>query len=106
MNFTEAGSLIRQTRRQAKLTQADLAKRLGMSRTTLSQVETGVISELGIRKFAAICDLLGLEIMVAPRNAKLTLHEAYAKNREERQNAFRETDSALTQLKKTRGTHD
>ena len=42
MNFTTAGSLIRQSRRQAKLTQADLAKRLGMSRTTISQVETGI----------------------------------------------------------------
>ena len=106
MDFTTAGSLIRQSRRQARLTQADLAQRLGMSRTTISQVETGVISELGIRKFAAICDLLGLEMTVAPREPKLTLHEAYAKNREERQNAFRATDAALTQLKHSRTTHD
>ena len=106
MNFTTAGFLIRQSRRQAKLTQADLAKRLGMSRTTISQVETGVMSDLGIRKFAAICDLLGMEMTVAPRDPKLTLHEAYAKNREERQNAFHATDIALNQLQSTRTTHD
>ncbi|MCF7688753.1 MAG: helix-turn-helix domain-containing protein [Cephaloticoccus sp.] len=101
MDFVESGSVIRKARRQAGLTQADLAKRLGMSRTTLSQVETGVISELGIRKFAQICNRLGLEIKIGPRHPKLTLHEAYDKNRQERQAAFRQTDSALAQSRKT-----
>ena len=100
MNFEEAGSLIRTARRQAKITQADLAKRLGMSRATISQLETGVISELGVRKLSQICDRLGLEVTVQRRLAPLTLHEAYAESKQERQAAFRETDNTLAKLSK------
>ena len=98
MDFTEAGILIRQARGKAGLTQAALASRLHMSRATISKIENGTIEELGIRKLAHLCDRLGLEISVRPRRA-LTLHEAYEKNRQERREAFRETDAALAQLK-------
>jgi hypothetical protein len=39
-----------------------------------------------------------LEVAVRPRRP-LTLHEAYARNRGERQAAFRETDAVLSHLK-------
>ena len=98
MNLTETGEIFRSARRTAGLTQAELARRLAMSRATLSQLENGVIGDLGIRKVALICDRLGLEILVRPRRA-LTLQEAYSRNREERQAAFQETDSLLANLK-------
>jgi HTH-type transcriptional regulator/antitoxin HipB len=100
MNFADAGILIRESRRQAGVTQAELAKRLGMSRATISRLESGTIQELGMRKFAQVADRVGLEIVVQPKQARPTLHEAYAKNREERASAFRETDAALANLKK------
>ena len=99
MNFIDAGILIRESRRRLGLTQAELAKRLGMSRATISRIESGTIEELGIRKFSQVADRLGLEISVRPKNARLTLHEAYARNREERTNAFKETDATLANLK-------
>jgi transcriptional regulator with XRE-family HTH domain len=98
MNFGEIGDLIRSSRRQAKLTQAELAKRLGMSRATISQLETGVITELGVRKLSQICDRLGLEVTIQRRHAPLTLHEAYAENKQERQAAFKVTDTTLAKL--------
>lgn len=97
MNFTDTGLTIRHARKQAGLTQAELARRLGMSRATISQLENGVIGDLGMRKLAQICDRLGLEIVIRPRRP-LTLHEAYARNREERHAAFRDTDSILANL--------
>ena len=97
MDFAQTGVTIRNARKQAGLTQAELARRLGMSRATLSQLENGVIGDLGIRKLAQIGDRLGLEISIRPRRP-LTLHEAYARNREERQAAFRETDTLLANL--------
>ena len=97
MNLTETGEILRNARRTAGLTQAELARRLGMSRATLSQLENGVIGDLGIRKVALICDRLGLEILVRPRRV-MTLQEAYSRNREERQDAFRQTDSLLANL--------
>lgn len=90
--------LIRNARRQAGLTQAELAARLHMSRATISQLENGIIEELGVRKIAQICDRLGLEITIRERRP-LTLHEAYARNREERQAAFHETDAIIANLK-------
>lgn len=50
-----------------------------------------------MRKLARIGDRLGLEITIQPRRP-LTLHEAYARNREERQAAFRETDQILAKM--------
>lgn len=97
MDFAQTGTMIRDARKQAGLTQAELARRLGMSRATISQLENGVIGDLGIRKLAQIGDRLGLEIAIRPRRP-LTLHEAYARNREERQAAFRETDTILANL--------
>ena len=97
MDFAQTGLLIREARKQAGLTQAALAGRLGMSRATISQLENGVIGDLGIRKLALIADRLGLEVALRPRRP-LTLHEAYARNREERQTAFRETDTILAKL--------
>ena len=101
MDFFTAGSMIREARRKAGLTQAELAKSLGMSRATISQLETGVIVELGVRKLGQICDRLGLEVAVQPRRTQLTLNEAYARNRQERQQAFKETDAALANMKGT-----
>jgi transcriptional regulator with XRE-family HTH domain len=106
MNFSEAGTLIRNARRRAGLTQAELARGLRMSRSTISQVENGVIAELGVRKLAQLCDRLGLEVAVRPRHAPPSLHEAYARNKEERQAAFRETDAALAKINPERPAHD
>lgn len=97
MDFAETGRVIRDARKQAGLTQAELARRLGMSRATLSQLENGTIGDLGIRKLALIGDRLGLEVILRPRRP-ITLHEAYARNREEREAAFRETDKILANL--------
>jgi HTH-type transcriptional regulator / antitoxin HipB len=98
MDFAAAGETIRAARKQATLTQGELARRLGMSRATLSRIENGTIEELGIRKFAQLCDRLGLELSVRPRRPP-TLQEAYEQNRRERQEAFRETDATLARLK-------
>jgi transcriptional regulator with XRE-family HTH domain len=99
MNFFDAGVLIREARQRAGLTQAELAKSLRMSRATISQLENGVIVELGVRKLGQICDRLGLEVAVRPRQAQLTLNEAYERNRKERNEAFKETDAALAKLR-------
>jgi transcriptional regulator with XRE-family HTH domain len=97
MNFAETGALIRIARHQAALTQATLAERLHMSRATISQLENGVIGELGVRKLSLICDRLGLEVVVRERRPP-TLHEAYARNRAERRAAFQETDQIIAHL--------
>ena len=99
MNLIESGALIREARRKANLTQAEVARRLGMSRATISKVENGIVEELGVRKLARVCELLGLEISIRTRCAP-TLHEVYEKNRKQRREMFHETDATLAALTK------
>ncbi len=67
MELPEAGTLIREARLRAGLTQQALAEELNMSRATLSQLENDVIAELGVRKLARICERVGLEVVIQPR---------------------------------------
>ena len=73
--MVEIGFTIRSARKEAKLTQQQLAELLGMSRATISGIETGRIAEVGIRKMAALCNLLDLEITVGKRRPYPTLQE-------------------------------
>ncbi len=69
------GSQIREARKGHRLTQAALAAELGISRTTLSLLESGMIPELGVRKVIRILERLGLELMTRPAGAPPTLEE-------------------------------
>jgi HTH-type transcriptional regulator / antitoxin HipB len=84
MNLTEVGLLIRQTRKAAGRSQAALAHPLGMSRATVSAIENGTIGEIGIRKVMALCAALGLELSVAPKRRRPTIHEVMEEHRVEK----------------------
>lgn len=71
----EIGQQIRDERKRRKLSQADLAKLLGMSRTTISQIETGTVQDIGVRKLIRILEVLGLELRVRSAGAPPTLDE-------------------------------
>lgn len=66
MEMQTLGEKIRIARKQRNLTQTDLSNMLGMSRATLSGIENGTITEVGIRKVIALCSALGLELTVQP----------------------------------------
>jgi transcriptional regulator with XRE-family HTH domain len=74
MLFT-IGEHIRQGRKKRKLSQAELAMILGMSRTTIGQIENGTVQEIGVRKLIRILEFLGLELRVRPLGAPPTLEE-------------------------------
>jgi transcriptional regulator with XRE-family HTH domain len=69
------GKDIREARKNRKITQAELAKRLGMSRTTIGKIEKGTVQEIGIRKIIRMLDFLGLELNVRPAGRPPTLEE-------------------------------
>ena len=75
MDMSEIGVLVRQARKGMGLSQAQLGQSLGMSRATISGVETGAISEIGVRKLMALCAALGLEVSVGRRRQYPTLQE-------------------------------
>lgn len=66
MRLQELGYEIRQARLERGLTQAQLAKAAGLSRTTLTQLENGLFPDLGVRKVLAILEKLRLDLAVQP----------------------------------------
>ncbi len=82
MDMIELGRRLKEARLQRKLTQGALGAPLGMSRSTISGIETGLIAEVGIRKVMALCASLGLELSVGVKHKYPTLAELRQENRE------------------------
>jgi HTH-type transcriptional regulator / antitoxin HipB len=70
MDLQEVGVAVRDARERQNLSQTEAGKPLRMSRTTISGLENGTINEIGIRKVIALCDHLGLELVVRPRETR------------------------------------
>lgn len=73
--LVEIGEEIRRARKSRKITQAELGKALGMSRTTIGQIEKGTVPDIGVRKLIRVLEYLGLEIRVRPAGRPPTLEE-------------------------------
>lgn len=83
MDMISIGEALRAARKSQGLTQTDLARPLGMSRATISALETGRIGELGVRKLEALLAGAGLVLTVIPRPRPPTLDELRAERRSE-----------------------
>ena len=62
----QLAELVRQRREHLGLTQAKLAALAGLSRSTINEIETGQIEDLGIAKVMRLLALLGLELGIGP----------------------------------------
>jgi len=71
----DIGENIRRERKRRKLTQASLAEAVGMSRTTIGQIENGSVQDIGVRKIIRILEVLDLELRVRPAGLPPTLEE-------------------------------
>lgn len=81
MDVLEIGQKLREARKSLGRTQAEIAAPLGMSRATVSAIENGTVSEIGVRKLMALCASLGLTLSVAPRDQRPTLLELREEHR-------------------------
>jgi transcriptional regulator with XRE-family HTH domain len=64
MDLLALGSAIAQRRKETKITQADLAKRAGISRATLAALEGGRMGELGFNKVMNILTALKFDLQL------------------------------------------
>ncbi len=71
----EIGQQIRQARKERKLSQEELGRAIGMSRTTIGQIENGTIQDIGVRKLIRLLEYLGLELRLRPAGKPPTLEE-------------------------------
>ena len=77
----QIGVILREARKASGQSQQELAKPLGMSRATISAIENGTVSEIGVRKLMALCAALGLSIHVSAPEKRPTLFELREENR-------------------------
>jgi transcriptional regulator with XRE-family HTH domain len=71
----EIGEEIRKERKRRNISQEKMAKDLEMSRATISQIESGTVQEIGVRKLIRILEYLNLELRVRQAGAPPTLDE-------------------------------
>jgi transcriptional regulator with XRE-family HTH domain len=81
MTLADLGPLLKQARRESRLSQEQLAKPLGMSRATISAIESGRCEEIGFVKLVALLDLVGLEVVVTARKGRPTIDDLRAERR-------------------------
>jgi len=61
--MTDVGRLIREARERAGLSQAYVARALGIHYTYISHIEAGR-RDLSMRSLVRLCDVLGLEVVI------------------------------------------
>lgn len=85
MDAIELGDAIKAARKAQRLTQAELALRVGVSRHTIMQLESNTYTDLGIRKVMNVLTALGLSLQVGPSKLRRpTLEDVYEENERER----------------------
>ncbi len=81
MQLADLGPILKEARNNAKLSQQQLAAPLGMSRATISAIESGRCAEIGFSKLAALLDRVGLNLTVVARSSRPTLDDLRAQRR-------------------------
>jgi transcriptional regulator with XRE-family HTH domain len=73
MDLADLGRTVAAARKAQRLSQTELGRTAGLSRQTISELERGVVSDLGVRKLARVLELLELELLVRPVGHPATL---------------------------------
>ena len=84
MNLFELGQSLKDARIRQQLTQNELAARTGISLSSISGLERGILSEIGVVKLLQLFAAVGLELHTRPTGQRRTLDDA----RQEQQIGF------------------
>ena len=84
LDLLNVGGHIAEHRRRLKLTQAELARKAGISRATLDALENGRAGELGFSKVARLLAAVGLELTLQTASSRRpTLDELLEEDRDD-----------------------
>ena len=84
MNLFQLGQSLKDARFQQQLTQSELAARTGISLSSISGLERGILAEIGVVKLIQLFAAVGLELQARPAGQRRTLDDA----RQEQQIGF------------------
>ncbi len=66
MDMKEIGQLVENARKKHRMTQDNLAKKAGVSRKTISDIENGLRPDVGLQRLLAIFKYVDLVLEVKP----------------------------------------
>lgn len=75
MDLKEFGQNMAKLRKEKKVSQEKLSKDIGISRATISSLENGTSSDVGIKKILQILDYLGYELTCKEKSPFPTFEE-------------------------------
>lgn len=75
MDFREFGAYVAQLRKAKKVSQEQLSRELSISRATISALEKGTSSNVGIKTVLLILDYLGYELTCKDKSPFPTFEE-------------------------------
>ena len=67
MLLIQIGRQLRRLRKNASLTQSELAQLAGVARETLCRIENGTYNDIGVKKLHTLFELVGGELVAQPR---------------------------------------
>ncbi len=76
MNLFELGQSLKEARIRQQLTQGELAKLTGVSLSSISGLERGILAEIGVVKLLQLFAAVGLELQTRPAGQRRTLDDA------------------------------
>lgn len=75
MDLVELGQAFRDARLQSRQPQKDIAAKTGVSVSTISQFENGMLTDLGTVRLLALLEQVGLELSARLRTQRRTLDD-------------------------------
>jgi transcriptional regulator with XRE-family HTH domain len=81
--LADMGEMLRGARREAGLSQADIAERAGVSRTTVARMETLARGDMSASAFVRLLEAAGYDLRVVKRGHTRTLDDILAEQRRE-----------------------
>jgi transcriptional regulator with XRE-family HTH domain len=81
ITVSDLGNEIARARRAKRLSQTELGVAAGLARQTISALERGVITDLGIKKLMRLLEVLDLELVVRAAGHPVTLDDLRPRSR-------------------------
>jgi transcriptional regulator with XRE-family HTH domain len=82
--LADVADLLKTVRRETGLTQAELADRAGVSRTTLARMETLAKGDMSVSVLVRLLEAAGYELKVVKAGHQRTLEDILAEQRSDR----------------------
>ena len=102
MVLSDLGAVLKNARKQRKLTLQELSAQTGVHYTTLSELERGRMTEFGVRKLMRVAATLGLELNLRPTGQSYTLDDVAS---ERRNRTLQESNVPKNELAKLMNAH-